>query len=71
MLRRCVGKYALPGFDSLDCWNRSVDQRVLSSELKKLDKGARKRLAEKPLAEARYQGSVTKRGLDGVNLLGY
>jgi hypothetical protein len=55
VLRQLVGKYAPLGFDSLDCWNRSVDQRVLANARKKLDKDARKRLAEKPLAEASYQ----------------
>ncbi len=46
MLRQFVGKYALLGFDSLDYWNQSVNERVLSNELKKLDKDAKKQLAE-------------------------
>ncbi len=52
MLRQFVGKCALLGFDSLDYWNPSVNERVLSNELKKLDKDAKKQLAENLLAEA-------------------
>jgi alkylation response protein AidB-like acyl-CoA dehydrogenase len=51
VLRQFVGKYALLGFDSLDYWNQSVNERVLSNEIKKLDKDARRQLAEKLLAE--------------------
>jgi hypothetical protein len=52
VLRQFVGKYALLGFGSLDYWNQSVNERVLSNELKRLDKDAKKQLAEKLLAEA-------------------
>ncbi len=52
VLRQFVGKYALLGFDSLDYWNQSVNERVLSNEIKKLDKDAKKALAEKLLAES-------------------
>ncbi len=52
VLRQFVGKYALLGFDSLDYWNQSVNERVLANEIKKLDKDAKKQLAEKLLAEA-------------------
>ena len=52
MLRQFVDRYALLGFDSLDYWNQSVNKRVLSNELKKLDKDAKKQLAEKLLVEA-------------------
>ena len=51
VLRQFVGKYALLGFDSLDYWNQSVNERVLANEIKKLDKDAKKQLAEKLLAE--------------------
>ena len=47
-----VGKYALLGFDSLDYWNQVVNERLLSNEIKKLDKDAKKALAEKLLAES-------------------
>ncbi len=52
VLRQFVGKYALLGFDSLDDWNQSVNERVLQNEIKKLDAGGKKALAEKLLAEA-------------------
>jgi alkylation response protein AidB-like acyl-CoA dehydrogenase len=52
VLRQFVGKYALLGFDSLDYWNQSVNERVLSNEIKKLDKDAKKALAEQLLAES-------------------
>ncbi|MEE8454720.1 MAG: hypothetical protein V3R90_08210, partial [Limibaculum sp.] len=52
VLRQFVGKYALLGFDSLDYWNQSVNERVLNNEIKKLDKDAKKALAEKLLAES-------------------
>lgn len=51
VLRQFVGKYALLGFDSIDYWNQSVNERVLSNELKKLDKDAKRQLAERLLAE--------------------
>ncbi len=56
MLRQFVGKCALLGFDSLDYWNQSVNERVLSNQLKKLDKDAKKQLAENLLAEAEVAG---------------
>ncbi len=52
VLRQFVGKAVLLGFDSLDYWNQSVNERVLHNELKKLDGDAKKALAEKLLAEA-------------------
>ncbi len=52
VLRQFVGKYALLGFDSLDYWNQSVNERVLNNEIKKLDQGAKRALAEKLLSEA-------------------
>ena len=52
VLRQFVGKYALLGFESLDYWNQSVNERVLNNEIKKLDKDAKKALAEKLLAES-------------------
>jgi hypothetical protein len=51
VLRQFVGKSALLGFDSLDYWNQSVNERVLHNEIKKLDTEAKKKLAEELLAE--------------------
>lgn len=52
ILRQFVGKAVLLGFDSLDYWNQSVNERVLHNEIKKLDSDAKKALAEQLLAEA-------------------
>ena len=52
VLRQFVGKAALLGFESLDYWNQAINERLLHNELKKLDKRARRELAEKLLAEA-------------------
>lgn len=52
VLRQFVGKLALLGFESLDYWNQSVNERVLHNELKKLDADGKRRLAEQLLAEA-------------------
>ena len=49
MLRQFVGKAALLGFESLDYWNQTVNERVLNNEIKKLDEAGRKTLAEKLL----------------------
>ena len=51
VLRQFVGKAALLGFESLDYWNQAINERLLHNELKKLDKSARRELAEKLLAE--------------------
>jgi alkylation response protein AidB-like acyl-CoA dehydrogenase len=52
VLRQFVGKASLLGFQSLDYWNQAVNERVLHNELKKLDKEAKKKLAQQLLAEA-------------------
>jgi len=52
VLRQFVGKAALLGFQSLDYWNQSINERVLNNELKKLDAAGKKALAEKLLKEA-------------------
>ena len=52
VLRQFVGKAVLLGFDSLDYWNQSVNERVLHNEVKKLDSAAKRQLAERLLAEA-------------------
>jgi hypothetical protein len=51
VLRQFVGKAALLGFESLDYWNQSVNERVLGNELKKLDDEGKRKLAEKLLGE--------------------
>lgn len=52
VLRQFVGKFALfGGYDALDYWNQSVNDRVLHNEIKKMDNQAKKELAEKLLAE--------------------
>ncbi|MFZ5789166.1 MAG: acyl-CoA dehydrogenase family protein [Pseudomonadota bacterium] len=52
VLRQFVGKSALLGFESLDYWNQSLNERVLNNELKKLDAAGKRKLAEKLMAEA-------------------
>jgi hypothetical protein len=52
VLRQFVRKAVLLGFDSLDYWNQSVNERVLHNEIKKLDSRAKRALADKLLAEA-------------------
>lgn len=57
VLRQFVGKYALLGFEALDYWNQSVNERVLQNEIKKLDKDAKKQLAEQLMAESQGQAA--------------
>jgi len=52
VLRQFVGKAALLGFEVLDYWNQSVNQRVLSNELKKMSKEEKAAFATTLLAEA-------------------
>ena len=52
VLRQFVGKSALFGFDVLDYWNQVPNQRVLHNEIKKLDKEAKRKLAEQLLSES-------------------
>jgi alkylation response protein AidB-like acyl-CoA dehydrogenase len=51
VLRQFVGKACLLGFESLDYWNTSINERVLSNEIKKMDTEAKRALAERLLAE--------------------
>ena len=51
VLRQFVGKSVLLGFDSLDYWNQSVNERILRNELKKMDGASKKELARELLAE--------------------
>ena len=52
VLRQFVGKYALLGFESLDYWNQSFNERAVHNELKKLDADGKRKLAERLLQEA-------------------
>jgi hypothetical protein len=52
VLRQFVGKASLLGFGALDYWNQSVNERLLSNELKKMDKVAKRALAEQLLADS-------------------
>ena len=58
VVRQFVGKAVLLGFESLDYWNQTVNVRLLNNELKKLDKNAKRQLAEKLLSE--IEGKVEK-----------
>ena len=53
ILRQFIGKAILLGFESLDFWNQSVNERAMYNEIRKLDKDGKRALAEKLLAEAK------------------
>jgi hypothetical protein len=46
-----VGKTSLLGFEAVDYWNTSINERVLNNEIKKMDVDAKRALAERLLAE--------------------
>jgi alkylation response protein AidB-like acyl-CoA dehydrogenase len=52
VLRQFVGKSALLGFEVLDYWNQTVNERAIANETKKLDAKGKRALAEKLLGEA-------------------
>lgn len=52
VLRQFVGKSALLGFEVLDYWNQTVNERAIANETKKLDAKGKRALAEKLLTEA-------------------
>ncbi|MCX9192302.1 acyl-CoA dehydrogenase [Carbonactinospora thermoautotrophica] len=52
VLRQFVGKSVLLGFESLDYWNQTVNERAIFNETKKLDAAGKRELAEKLLAQA-------------------
>ena len=58
VLRQFVGKMALLGIDSLDYWNQHVNDRAVRNEVKKMDAGQKRALAESLLAEASAQEAV-------------
>jgi alkylation response protein AidB-like acyl-CoA dehydrogenase len=51
VLRQFVGKFALLGIDSLDYWNKAINDRVLNNEIKKMDRDQKRALAEKLLKD--------------------
>ena len=46
VLRQLIGKLALLGPDSLDAWNKNVNERVLNNEIKKMDKNKLREFGE-------------------------
>ncbi len=52
VLRQFVGKSVLLGFEVLDYWNQTVNERAIANETKKLDAKGKRALAEKLLAQA-------------------
>jgi alkylation response protein AidB-like acyl-CoA dehydrogenase len=52
VLRQFVGKSALLGFEVLDYWNQTVNERAIANETKKLDAKGKRALAEKLIAQA-------------------
>ncbi len=51
VLRQFVGKSALLGFDSLDYWNKSINERMLNNEVKKMTKEQKRAFTEKMLKD--------------------
>ena len=52
VLRHFEGKSALLGFEVLDYWNQTVNERAIANETKKLDAKGKRVRAEKLLAQA-------------------
>ena len=59
VLRQFVGKAVLLGFDALDYWNQTYNRRAVENEIKKLDAGGKRELAEQLLSEAEKEGRPT------------
>jgi len=59
VLRQFVGKSALLGFESLDYWNQTVNERVLHNEVKKLDAEGKRQLAESLLQQVAAEAGVS------------
>jgi alkylation response protein AidB-like acyl-CoA dehydrogenase len=51
VLRQFVGKMALLGPESLDYWNKSINERVLNNEIKKMDANQKRALTERLLKD--------------------
>ena len=52
VLRQFVGKAVLLGFDSLDYWNQSYNNRAVENEIKKLDSDGKRELAAQLIEQA-------------------
>ncbi|MEK0083254.1 acyl-CoA dehydrogenase family protein [Benzoatithermus flavus] len=52
ILRQFVGKASLLGFQSLDYWNQTINERAIANEVKKMSPEQKRELAERLLAEA-------------------
>jgi alkylation response protein AidB-like acyl-CoA dehydrogenase len=52
VLRQFVGKAVLLGFDSLDYWNQSYNNRAVENEIKKLDSDGKRELAAQLMEQA-------------------
>jgi hypothetical protein len=52
VLRQFVGKAVLLGFDSLDYWNQTFNNRAVENETKKLEPAEKRELANRLLKEA-------------------
>ncbi|WP_211241194.1 acyl-CoA dehydrogenase family protein [Pseudonocardia spinosispora] len=59
VLRQFVGRSVLLGMDSVDYWNQTVNERVVTNETRKMDAAAKRALAEKLLAEAQAQEGMS------------
>ncbi|MFM8883301.1 MAG: acyl-CoA dehydrogenase, partial [Solirubrobacterales bacterium] len=52
VLRQFVGKATLLGFESLDYWNQTYNNRAVENEIKKLDSDGKRELAAELLEQA-------------------
>ena len=52
VLRQFVGKAVLLGFESLDYWNQSYNNRAVENEIKKLDSDGKRELAAQLIEQA-------------------
>ncbi len=68
VLRQFVGKLALLGFESLDYWNQTVNERVLHNEVKKLDVDGKRALAARLLEQAEAEAAQMVPAQLGVGL---
>jgi hypothetical protein len=57
VLRQFVGKAVLLGFESLDYWNQSYNNRAVENEIKKLDSDGKRELAAQLIEQAEKDAS--------------
>ena len=67
ILRQFVGKSALLGFESLDYWNQSVDERMLHNELKKMSAEEKRKLARTLLEEIEEEAPLNRPAMAAVS----